>query len=170
MLDVLCPENLENVVANIVNSEMQDFSHIHALAQQVGPCMTACFFQYLSMPGRERSNVLLALQIVSKTMKSPEAAEAWSQSLVALDSAKIEPDACSDGVTEPLGGSSGPGKAFRSGHGFCCGVQHALCLALACGCYFMLSLPHSIHDPMLCSQMHSVFGWERLQLVTGLDK
>lgn len=142
MLDILCPENLENVVANILNSEMQDFPHFHALAQQVGPCMTACFFQYLSMPGRERSNVLLALQIVFKAMQSPEAAEAWSQSLVALDSAKIEPGACSDGVTEPLGFSSGPGKAFRSGHLFRCVVQHTLCLALACG-LFLHSLYHT---------------------------
>ena len=133
MPDILSPENLDDVAANILHSKTQDPSQFHALAQQVGPCKTTCFFTVPAQHGRQCSNVLLALQIVWKAMQSPEEAETWSESLATLLNVISEPGACGDSVTKPLGGSSGPGKALRSGHLFSCAMQHALCLALACG-------------------------------------
>ena len=46
-------------------------------------------------------------------MASPDETAAWSQSSVALINAISGGDAHVVGATKPLGGSSGPGKAFR---------------------------------------------------------
>ena len=92
------------------------------------------------MPGRQRSNVLPALQIVFKAMQSPEAAEAWSQSLVALDSAKVEPGACSDGVTEPWG--SAVDLARLSGQA----IFFAVLYSTHCALPWLVAYLHSLYD------------------------
>lgn len=128
MLAILSPENLEDVAANILHSNMQDLSEFCALAQQVGFCKTPVSSQYLlSAPGWQCCHFLPPLQIISNAMRSREETDTWSKSCVTL--INTISDAHVVGVTKPLGGSSGPGKAFRSDRLLCsvvCSMHCAL--------------------------------------------
>lgn len=123
-----------------------------------------------------------ALQIVFEAMTSPEEAAAWSQSSVALVDAISGADAHVVGATKPLGGSNGPGKAFRSDQLLCCAVQYAMCLALACGWCVAFTSTCKLHAFCVpLSKSHSVNGYlqlplhllclcERVQLFTAIHK
>lgn len=149
MLDALRPEDLENVASNIHGSDL------YALAEQARFCKAP---QPPRAPAQlvgdvQYQDVLLRLQIVFQVMSSPEEAGIWSQSLVALFDRITEPGAHDKGFAQPLGGSSGPGKAFRSSplHPLLwCAVQHASML------YPRSRLLHSTHLPHKLLTFHKV--------------